>query len=610
MSDCFARFWLLVDALGRLVKRAIRAILILIVLFIAVLCVVCAIVNFGGRMGVVFGLLFGTLLGPLRIAGVDFRQWFRDPGTPSEVGDDSFIGLIKWEFHILGLAWLAAIVLLIKTPLWMPTVCRSVDVESYLAYVPPWLHLQSWLRDLFAACTGHLGRLNIVGGIVTGVAVVWVIVETVWRLGLVWRLLPPTPTSDYLAPQGPPHVRPKVNHPGRRRLIVCCDGTWNWPEPERETNVVRLVRALEPSDNGVAQIVHYHEGVGTGNFLDRALGGGVGIGLSASVKACYGFLVDNYVQYDEIFLFGFSRGAFVVRALAGMIGRVGILQKREMAQFAQVWNWYSQKAKRRDDDVLDELARHRHKDVDIECIGVWDTVGALGIPGFRTCASAFAFHETELGPHVRHAFQALAIDERRGNFQGAVWVPYVPDRARRGCAPGALQQSRPAASPHSGPLQVLEQCWFPGVHSNIGGGYLKHGLSDATFLWMVSKLTGLLGLDQRVVDGALDHTDKYPGGELAESRSLFWRLLWCPVPRPVCVISPTEGVYENAWNMATVPENDIYRGRGREKWLEAVVSRRVTAIAAPSLPAPFDGPTIPPRRGFCGWILYYLNPQG
>jgi hypothetical protein len=589
----------------------------LVLLIIAALCVLCAIVNFGGHMGLVFGLLMGTLLGPLRITGVDFRQWFRDPGTPSEIGDDSFIGLIRWSFHMLALAWLGAIaVLLFYTSLWVPAACRSVNIESYLTHVPErWPHLQSWLRDLLTACTGGLGRLNMIGGTLVGAAVAWALVEAVWRLGLVWRLPPPEATTDYLAPQPLPRVRHKTDHPGRRRLIICCDGTWNWPESKRETNVVRLVRTLKPSDNGIAQIIHYHEGVGTGNFLDRALGGGAGIGLSASVKACYGFLADNYAEHDEIFLFGFSRGAFVVRALAGLIGQVGMLQKGEMAQFAQVWNWYSQEEKRRDRHVLDRLAQHRHQDVDIECIGVWDTVGALGIPGSRICASAFAFHETELGPHVRRAFQALAIDERRGNFQGAVWVPYVAHRAERGAAPGTRRSSHPAARAHTGPPQVLEQCWFPGVHSNVGGGYPEHGLSDAAFLWMLSKLAGLVALDHDVIRGALDpeRAEQYPGGTLDDSRSLFWKLVGCPVPRPVCVISPTERVYESAWERHTasqVPANDVYRSVARGKWLEAMISRLSKAIAAPSPLAAFKGPTIRPRRGLCGWILYYLNPQG
>jgi uncharacterized protein (DUF2235 family) len=187
------------------------------------------------------------------------------------------------------------------------------------------------------------------------------------------------------------------------------------------------------------------------------LGGGAGIGLSSSVKACYGFLVDNYRPGDEILLFGFSRGAYVVRSVAGMIGVVGLLQKEEMFRFVEAWDDYALPEPERNSKVLDCIAPKRHRDVEIRCLGVWDTVGALGIPGTRLCSSVYSFHETGLGGHVRYAFQALALDECRGNFQPAVWVKRTDD-----------------------PAQVLEQVWFPGVHSDIGGGYHEHGLSDAT----------------------------------------------------------------------------------------------------------------------------------
>jgi uncharacterized protein (DUF2235 family) len=170
-----------------------------------------------------------------------------------------------------------------------------------------------------------------------------VVVELTWRAGLRYGVsnndTPASAAYLFLAEQQPPLLRPKRTHERFRRLIVCCDGTWNWPESKRETNIVRLVRAILPEANGVAQIVHYHQGVGTGNFVDRIAGGGAGVGLTASVKACYGFLADNYKENDEIFLFGFSRGAYIARALGGLIGAIGIMQKREMNRFSDVWNW-------------------------------------------------------------------------------------------------------------------------------------------------------------------------------------------------------------------------------------------------------------------------------
>ncbi len=408
-------------------------------------------------------------------------------------------------------------------------------------------------------------------------------------------------------------------------LIVCCDGTWNWPESRRETNVVRMVRSLHPNDGDIAQIVHYHQGVGTGNFVDRVVGGGAGVGLTASVKACYGFLVDNYEKYDEIFIFGFSRGAFVARSLSGMIGTLGIMRKHEMDRFTDAWNWYWQDKEKRDPCVIERLAPKRYRDVDVECVGVWDTVGALGIPGSRFCAKAFAFHETSLGRHVRHAFQALAIDEARGNFQGAVWVPYNPRQE----TPAERCPGMPEPAPFDGDVQVLRQVWFPGVHSNIGGGYEEHGLSDSSFLWMVGQLKKhrLLAFDEGCVVRALAREDEehYPGGVLANSRTIFWRLLGAPVPRPVCVISETERVHESVWarNEAAeecVSASDLYKRARRAAWLTAMndsagprsplVAERIdfekdiAARQRPPEPPTFD---LPKKLDWCSYIMSFVN---
>jgi hypothetical protein len=600
-----------------------KAIGILLLIAAAVTTVASVVVNHGTWYGIVLGLLLGTLLGPLRMAGVDFRQWFMDPGTPSELGDDSFIGLIKRGFHGLWLPWAGVIVILAVTvSRWVPEPCTCVDISPVLAALPDWVHLHGpgkWLVALVNACSGMRGAINVLIGTIVGAAVFSAVTEIVWRFGLGHGVPPPAPPLGYLAAQPLPRVRAKALHPGRRRLIVCCDGTWNWPDAQRETNVVRLLRALKPVDNGIAQIVHYHEGVGTGNLLDRIVGGGAGIGLSASVKACYGFLVDNYQEHDEIFLFGFSRGAYVMRSLAGFIGEIGMMRKHNMHRFAEVWNWYWRAKNKRKPEQLEQLAPDRCRHVDIECIGVWDTVGALGIPGSRLCAATFEFHETSLGPHVRHAFQALAIDERRGNFQGAVWVPFDPGRRLRGAPHEEAPQA--AAPAHDGPPQVLEQAWFPGVHSNVGGGYPEHGVSDTPYLWMLSKLQGLLGLDQSCVVGSLDNkpAERYPGGKLEDSRTLFWKLIGSPVPRPVCIISATERVHVSAWDRSAagppgVAADDAYKSAGRKAWLAAIglqAPRSPFEIATAALPRPPDPPAvnIPRTLGWCGRVLSYLDSE-
>lgn len=285
-----------------------------------------------------------------------------------------------------------------------------------------------------------------------------------------------------------------------RKLIVCCDGTWNEPyQIGNPTNIVKMVRALRPKDaESMVQMVYYHPGVGTGNTVDRFMGGTVGVGLSNNVQSAYDFLAANYLDGDKIYLFGFSRGAYTVRSLAGLIGQVGgLLEKRDMDLFPFVFRIYMSREHRGElstgsqekieaavhavlteheiggnfDRLVQALLAARP--ARIFFIGVWDTVGALGVPGGglrKIGQSKYNFHDTELSERIRFAYHALAIDEQRKTFEPTLWT-----RAKgRGTAAGLWPQT-------------LEQVWFSGVHSNIGGGYPDCGLSDIAFLWMVDK---------------------------------------------------------------------------------------------------------------------------
>lgn len=552
------------------------------------------------------GVLLGVALAPWRLSGVDFRQWFINLGDVSEQADDTWIGAMRDTSHVLLYVIIATFVV-VWSVLWYSS-------QSCLDW--PWP--DGWR---FASCLGSylFGWMHwpALLGLAVGIVAAQALTDAIWRFSLS-RAPIPTETRRYLStapasdePSAPATARPA----GRRRLIVCCDGTWNWPDKRHETNVVRLVRAIKPSaellnEPPISQIVRYHMGVGTGNVLDHWLGGSTGVGLSSSVKQCYGFLADNYRPGDEILLFGFSRGAYVARSVSGLISFAGILQKHEMAWFIDVWDCYTESRKKMNDqqktDLLHQLVPDRHKPetVDIECIGVWDTVGALGIPGTRFCLEAFGFHNTKLAAGVRHAFQALALDEQRGNFQPAIWVPHNEPYARR--------------------PQVLEQVWFPGVHSNVGGGYEKHGLSDTTFLWMVSRLNkyGLLALDLDYIKrDALDEKERYPSGELADSRSLFWKLIGAPVPRPVCVTHPSERIHMSAWDrMAHHPPGDVYGNKRRDAWLHAMQKHLVPlsdfeAGCAASGPPPKQSSAPPPRYvsqrlRWCDKLLRWLAGAG
>jgi uncharacterized protein (DUF2235 family) len=338
-----------------------------------------------------------------------------------------------------------------------------------------------------------------------------------------------------------------------RKLVVCCDGTWNEPyQAGTPTNVVKMVRAIRPADDiGVAQMVYYHPGVGTGNAVDRFMGGTLGIGLSTNVQSAYDFLATNYVDGDQIYLLGFSRGAFTARSTAGLIGLVGLLEKRDMDLFSRVYDIYRSRQHRESlrngsEAAIESAVRTlfpqeqfvgEHKRIveallnarpsEIFFIGVWDTVGALGIPlgPLRWVGqSKYNFHDTELSDRVRFAYHALAIDERRENFAPTLW-------------------NRPKGrGTDSKRKQTLEQVWFAGAHSNIGGGYPDCGLSDIAFLWMAAKMSAAsyasgrpIALDNEYLKNKIDKAM----GMLVDSKKGVFKLL-PSYQRPILACPPPD----------------------------------------------------------------------
>ncbi|KAB7756281.1 MULTISPECIES: DUF2235 domain-containing protein [Mycobacteriaceae] len=262
-----------------------------------------------------------------------------------------------------------------------------------------------------------------------------------------------------------------------KRLVVCCDGTWNTPDQHSRgapspTNVTKLALAIAPRDpKGCEQRMFYHRGVGTSRY-ERVRGGAFGLGLARDVRDTYRFLVENYEPGDALFFFGFSRGAFTARSTAGFVRNCGILRREYADKIGEAYSFYrgrSSTSHPRSIEATLFRSSYSHEP-DIHFIGVWDTVGALGIPlnGLRLVNlfnRRFQFHDTELSTRVHAAFQALAIDEKRGPFRPAVWKQ-APD------------------APKS---QHVEQVWFAGVHCDIGGGYDPPGLSDITLPWMVQR---------------------------------------------------------------------------------------------------------------------------
>jgi uncharacterized protein (DUF2235 family) len=268
-----------------------------------------------------------------------------------------------------------------------------------------------------------------------------------------------------------------------KRIAIFCDGTWNRPDQVHHgvacpTNVVKLHRALpQTARDGVEQLPFYEPGVGTGRF-DRVRGGMFGLGLSANVRKCHAFLTEHYAPGDALYLFGFSRGAFTARSLAGLIGNSGIVRPEHRGRLTEAYKIYQDRvdpAKKPSGDVARRFRdTYTYGDVTpIRFIGVFDTVGALGIP-LRVAAltKRWSFHDVRLGAHVHTAVHALAIDERRGPFRPTLWE----------------------RQPEAPRTQRLHQVWFAGVHSDVGGGYPDHGLGDLALRWMARQANDA-GLD-------------------------------------------------------------------------------------------------------------------
>ncbi|MFW6093164.1 MAG: DUF2235 domain-containing protein [Pseudomonadota bacterium] len=278
-----------------------------------------------------------------------------------------------------------------------------------------------------------------------------------------------------------------------KRLIVCCDGTWQSLDNEWPTNVQRMVEFVVPSGpDATAQVVYYDAGIGTTNLVDKLGGGAFGHGLDHEIREAYRFLSLNFEPGDEIYLFGFSRGAYTVRSLAGLVNACGIVARDRIRRIPRAMDIYRDRTLRPGDD---EAIRFREDNAILEeqgppritFLGCWDTVGALGVPDLLAflpiddwMSRKYEFHDTTLGGHVLHARHAVAVDERRKVFDVTRMTP-----------PGA-----PA------PGFTLEERWFPGTHGCVGGGERGvRALSDGPLVWMINEARAVgLVFDTALVD--------------------------------------------------------------------------------------------------------------
>lgn len=298
-----------------------------------------------------------------------------------------------------------------------------------------------------------------------------------------------------------------------RRLVFCFDGTWNKIDGNYPTNVARVAQSVSRYDKDVSQIIYYDEGVGT-TSTEKWTGGIFGHGLIEKIIEAYHFLILNYEPGDQIYVFGFSRGAFAARSFVGLIRNCGIISRRSLTHIRSAVELYIS----RDGNASPNSERSRtfrlkhcqklclpgdlewrkqaypeHATDDlvqlrIAYLGVWDTVGALGVPRHLQWLAffnrKFMFHDTTLSGFVERARHAVATDERRRSFEPSLWTNLddlnAPD-------PGARR---------------YEQLFFPGTHSAVGGGGPVRGLSDAALEWIID--------GARESDLAFDRDDQSP----------------------------------------------------------------------------------------------------
>ena len=282
-----------------------------------------------------------------------------------------------------------------------------------------------------------------------------------------------------------------------KNIILCADGTGNEGGSTPDSNVYKLYKSVDKIFKGTSQegveiseqIVFYENGVGTEqNKYFRMLAGGLGFGFADNVRDLYTFLARNYESGDRVYFFGFSRGASTVRACNGFITTCGLLKGKGLRKSAldkqvkETFAAYKKYPKKSDMAEQCLKSEHSHGVIDIHFIGVWDTVVALGFPKrtdiigpvslLLTGLAIFSekvlntiwphdFYTYTLSDNVKHAYQALAIDDERTGFWPYVWK----------------EKGREKGS--------IEQVWFAGMHSNVGGGYPRSGLSNVALYWMM-----------------------------------------------------------------------------------------------------------------------------
>jgi uncharacterized protein (DUF2235 family) len=321
-----------------------------------------------------------------------------------------------------------------------------------------------------------------------------------------------------------------------KRIVFCADGTWDGTS--NNTNVLKIFNATLVSSD---QMPFYDNGVGSdGTPIEKLAGGAFGLGLFQKIKDGYTKISQVYDTDDEIFLFGFSRGAYTARSLAGMIATCGLPTGNfDSSMVDTAFNAYRNADQRA--ALLASLSKYNLYNAKITMVGVWDTVGSLGIPSVIGGVSPilYGFLDTTLHPDVLNAIQALAIDERRVEFPPTLWTG------------------------NPSPGQTVEQVWFCGCHSDVGGGTTPAAqdsgtaLSDITLAWMMSKAAalGVQFAPVAVAKYVIPAASKYALDQINESWSPLWGF---PVPRTIAPnVSLSNSVAMRCQNVSTYRPSNL-----------------------------------------------------
>lgn len=304
-----------------------------------------------------------------------------------------------------------------------------------------------------------------------------------------------------------------------KRIVLCFDGTWNKPADENlppnqqvETNVRRFYESVMPvGPDGIKQVAWYDEGIGT-NWYDRFAGGTFGAGIELNILEGYQFLVNGYEDGDELYVLGFSRGAYTARSLVGLLRNCGLVKKGLSAlKIGMAYGIYRTRDDGPDSTTAVLFRQAFAREIRVKFVGVWDTVGALGIPLDilqKLNMKFFEFHDTKLSQIVENAYHAVAVNENRVDYDVCLW------------------------NPTQSPTQSLEQRWFIGAHSNIGGGYADRQLSDIPLAWMMKKASAVgLGLnpfqvgEQNYQGPVVDSYSEFLNGRYAKLKPRHYRQL-------------------------------------------------------------------------------------